>query len=384
MPPQATAAAALPQPVLHIIASALGGGAVHVRTLTTALAQRGVAVIVAMPFEGAMSADDVACAGARTANWHNDGLVRGVASLTALMRAHQPAIVHTHGTRAAVATWMALRLARRQVCRVHSVHGFVTPHHAQPRRFVQQQVERIVVGSARVVLTGSQHERSAMIAAGIGGTATTVLVPQGVDTTHCAALSTHDRDTARRRLAFDESHFVVICVCRLDRPRDLPTVLRAFALLAHASRGARLLVVGDGPQRAAIEANVAMLGLADKVVFAGWQRDPAPFYAAADVFVSASYAWEAFGLATVEAQAAGLPVVVTDCGGAAEAFAAGKSGLLIPARDADALAAALRELAVDPARRRAFGEAGRALAAQRFAVGPMVEAVMNAYRTAVG
>jgi glycosyltransferase involved in cell wall biosynthesis len=370
---------------LHVLASAHGGGVVHVRTLTSGLARRGVPVVVAMPFDGGhVRREDFTQAGVRSAQWQTDGSVRSIASLAALVRAHRPGLIHTHGARAAVATWFALRLARRaRMPWVHSVHGFVTPHHAQPRRFMQQQVERIVARSWCAILTGSRDEQAAIIAARIGRAEDVVVIPQGVDTARFAALTASDRQSARRALALDDTTLVVLSVCRLDRPRDFPTLLHAFANLARAYPDARLLIVGAGPERPSIEALAAQLGLVERMILAGLQHNPAPFYVAADIFVSTSYGWEAFGIATVEAQAAGLPVVVTDAGGAAEAFDPGNTGLLVPVRDAHALGTALRQLATDPARRRAMGQAGRSLVQNRFAIEPMVEAVVGLYRRAL-
>lgn len=401
-------------PILHIIASAHGGGAVHVRTLTAGLARRGLHVAVAMPFDGGhVRPEDFTQAGVRIAQWNRDGALRSIASLAALVRDHRPGLVHTHGARAAVATWLALRLARRaRIPWVHSVHGFVTPHHTQPRRFIQQQVERLVARSWRAILTGSRDEQAAIIAARIGRAADVAAIPQGIDTARFAALTPSDRQSARRALALDDSTMVVVSVCRLDRPRDFPTLLHAFAALAASHPNSRLLIVGDGPERSHIETLASELGLAGRlgledapqpapvlaadapapsilgkspgrIILTGLQHDPAPFYAAADIFVSTSYGWEALGMATVEAQAAGLPVVVTDCGGAAEAFDPSNSGFLVPARDADALGTALRQLASETARRRAMGQAGRSLVQSRFAIEPMVEAVVGIYRRAL-
>jgi glycosyltransferase involved in cell wall biosynthesis len=88
-------------------------------------------------------------------------------------------------------------------------------------------------------------------------------------------------------------------------------------------------------------------------------------------------------MATVEAQAAGLPVVVTDAGGAGEAFVPGATGLLVPPRNPTDLADALQHLAADAAQRRAMGEAGREHVIRRFAVAPMIDAVVGVYTAAL-
>jgi glycosyltransferase involved in cell wall biosynthesis len=160
-------------------------------------------------------------------------------------------------------------------------------------------------------------------------------------------------------------------------------LLEAFVRLADAQRHARLIIIGDGPERANIATLVAQLNLESRVRLIGLQTDTAMYYAAADLFVSTSYGWEALGIATVEAQAAGLPVVVTDAGGASEAFVPDLTGLLVPTRDPERLAEALGQLVADVDTRLAMGRAGRTHATTRFAVAPMVDAVAEVYRAAL-
>ena len=111
-------------------------------------------------------------------------------------------------------------------------------------------------------------------------------------------------------------------MCRLDRPRDFPTLLHAFRGVVHTTPNARLFIVGSGPARAEVEALVEELALAGSVTLWGFRSDVVRFYAAADVFVLASWGWEGLPISVIEAQATGVPVVVTDAGGSAEAIAA--------------------------------------------------------------
>ena len=142
--------------------------------------------------------------------------------------------------------------------------------------------------------------------------------------------------------------------------------LASYRLLGQALRRLsdldwQLLVVGDGPSRDAVEAALAGLD----VRYAGAQagQDLGAFYAAADLCVWPAVN-EAYGMALLEAQAAGLPVVAGIAGGVAAIVADGATGLLTPAGDEAAFAAALRRLILDPARRAAMGAAARAKAAR--------------------
>ena len=118
--------------------------------------------------------------------------------------------------------------------------------------------------------------------------------------------------------------------------KNHPLLLRAFARLAH--RDARLMLLGQGQNEAMLRALAGELGIADRVIFAGFHSDPSPFYATADLFVLSS---DREGLPTVliEALSFGLPPVSTDCpSGPAEILGNGRWGRLVAVGDADALA----------------------------------------------
>ena len=134
---------------------------------------------------------------------------------------------------------------------------------------------------------------------------------------------------------------IVLACGRLTSDKNYPLLLRAFATMREAS--ARLVILGEGPERAAIEAEIARLGLGERVTMPGY-ADPAPYYASASCFAITSDR-EAFGLVVVEALAAGLPVVTTPSGGPPEIL--GELGTVVPANDPVALAAALDAALVD-------------------------------------
>lgn len=133
---------------------------------------------------------------------------------------------------------------------------------------------------------------------------------------------------------------VIATAGRLVGVKDHTTLLRSFAVLLR-SRPARLVLFGDGPLRAELEAESRTLGIASRVLFAGYVNDPAACYAAADLFVLSSTS-EGFGNVLIEAMAAGVPVVSTDAPhGPREILGDGRYGTLTPVGDAEALAAAM-------------------------------------------
>jgi len=139
----------------------------------------------------------------------------------------------------------------------------------------------------------------------------------------------------------DDGLQVILSVSRLSVEKDIPTLLRAFALLQPHRPWLRLLVAGDGPARPELEALIDELGLAAVAALPGRVTHPRAWMRRAAVFALASH-YEGFGNVLVEALASGTPVVSTDCPvGPREILAAGRFGELVPVGDEQAMAAAL-------------------------------------------
>jgi glycosyltransferase involved in cell wall biosynthesis len=131
---------------------------------------------------------------------------------------------------------------------------------------------------------------------------------------------------------------VLLAVGRLAPQKDFTCLLRAFAQV-RASTTARLLILGEGPERARLEALARDLGVADDVMLPGWVGNPYPYMARADLFVLSSR-WEGLPTVLIEALYCGLRIVATDCpSGPREILDEGRFGALVPVGDPDALAA---------------------------------------------
>ncbi len=162
---------------------------------------------------------------------------------------------------------------------------------------------------------------------------------------------------------------LIVCIGRLSPEKDQRTLIRAMSILP-APQPWRLAIVGDGPERPALEALARELGIADRIVFAGEVTDPFAFMMRARLAVCASV-YEGLGNAIIEALACGTPVVSTDCPyGPSEILQGGRYGTLTPVGDAAAMAAAIAEAlraAPDRAALRARGlHYTAARAAERF------------------
>jgi glycosyltransferase involved in cell wall biosynthesis len=209
----------------------------------------------------------------------------------------------------------------------------------------------------------------------------TAMIPLGLDLQPMLAASTAT-PTLRRELGIGETDAVVGYAGRFVPIKDLPTLVEAFAILSARHPNAWLIMAGDGPLRPAIERLIDRLELRSRVRLLGWSSDLVALYATMDVCALSSLN-EGTPVAVIEAMAAGRAVVATNVGGVPDVVENGRTGVLVPARDASALASALDALLTDPAARLRMGEAAKAMVASRFTVDRLVDDVHRLYERAL-
>ena len=181
------------------------------------------------------------------------------------------------------------------------------------------------------------------------------------------AFSLEERAEARREMGVEPDGQALVQVARLDYLKDHATALRALRRLIHRLPGARLILVGEGPEEPAIRALTAELGLEGRVRMLGLRKDVPRLLAAADIALLTSIS-EGIPLTLIEAMAAGLPVVSTNVGGVAEIVVDRQTGLLAPSGDDAALAEAIALLVGNAEARRRLGALGRERARELFSV----------------
>jgi N-acetyl-alpha-D-glucosaminyl L-malate synthase BshA len=169
----------------------------------------------------------------------------------------------------------------------------------------------------------------------------------------------------------------IVHVSNFRPVKRVDDVVAVFARV-RATRPARLVLVGDGPERPRIEAAIAARGLADDVQLLGEQIDLPAVLRAGDVFLLPSET-ESFGLAALEALACGVPVVASAVGGLPEVIPEGHVGFLRPLGDVVAMADAVTRLLDDPALRQEMGAAARRLAETRYRLDPAVDRYLAIY-----
>ncbi|MGZ4547530.1 MAG: glycosyltransferase [Blastococcus sp.] len=261
--------------------------------------------------------------------------------LARIVDAVDPDVVVLHSAKAGLAGRLAIR-GRRPTVFVPHAWSFAAVR--GPLAALSTGWEVFAARWADTVVCVSDDEHAAGAAAGID--APTVVVPNGVDVD---ALYPRPAAAARDRLGLPHVP-TVVCVGRLAEQKGQDLLLAAWAEVLDAVPEAQLVLVGDGPERAALEA-AAPAG----VRFAGAQ-DPTDFYAAADV-VALPSRWEGGPLVPLEAMAMGRPVVAFDVQGVRAAL--GSTGAVLDPGDVRGMAAALARLLTDPASAAAEGRAAR-------------------------
>lgn len=186
----------------------------------------------------------------------------------------------------------------------------------------------------------------------------------------------------RAELSPEEEGPILLNIARLHPQKGQSYLLRAMVRVLQRVPSARLLIVGDGPLRQQLERMVEELGLEGSVLFTGFRRDLARLYASCDLLVIPSVQ-EGLGMATLQAMAAGRPVVATSVGALSEAVVTGLTGLLVPPADPQALAEAILQLLEEPDLRERMGKQARAFAAQYFPVEAMVRGYERLYASAL-
>lgn len=176
---------------------------------------------------------------------------------------------------------------------------------------------------------------------------------------------------------------VIGCVARLTEAKDHDNLLTAFAAARRAHANLRLMIVGDGELRSAVEKRIAALGIAGHVDMLGGRDDVPQLLARMDVFVLSSKR-EGFPVAILEAMAAGRPVVATDVGGVTEVVSSGSDGIVVPPEDAGALADALVGLVNDPAAARRMGQRGMERVRSSFDARVVIRQYADLFTSVVG
>jgi glycosyltransferase involved in cell wall biosynthesis len=269
------------------------------------------------------------------------------------------------------------RLLRPSLRVIYTEHGRLGDGPPSPKR---KAVNPLLALLPRGIYAVSDDLRRHMLAEGFPG-ARVGVITNGIDVGDTPG--ERERRHARAELLIPPDALVFGTAARLDPVKDLGTLIDAFAKVRWAVSGARLLILGDGPERDELVRRARIQHVSDSVLFAGYRADVRALLPACDVYVNSSVS-EGISLTILEAMAAKLPVIATKVGGTPEVVRDGENGVLVPARDSDALARAMLALARDKARRERLAANGRAIVEARFTLDRMIDDYARAYRKASG
>lgn len=378
--------------VLRVIARLnVGGPALHVSYLTKGLATKGYdTTLVAGEIthgEDSMDfvADELGIDVVHVPQLHREiSPLHDPVSIRRLvdeMRRVRPHILHTHTAKAGAVGRVAALLAgdARPPVVVHTFHGHVLRGYFDPVRtqFFRETERTLARHTTKLVAVGPEV-RDDLVELGVAPPEKFTVIRLGIDLGNRVLPDEH-RGELRRLFGIPEDRFVIGWLGRMTAIKRVQDVIASFAALRRRGVEATLCLVGDGPDREAAEQLANELGVVRDVLFVGYQRDVAPYYAFIDALVLTS-ANEGTPVVAIEALAAGKPVVSTRVGGVSDVVVDEEDGLLVAPGDVEGLASALERLASDRDLRARFGAAGRERVVPRYRVERLVDDTDRLYR----
>lgn len=355
-----------------------GGVARHVADLFTGLTARGYEAVLcgpALPSASLLSegvppdAPHVPLEMGRSVSPPAD--LASVRRFAAIARRVRPDLIHAHSSKAGAVARLA-RLAGAGAPVLYTPHGYAFAgffEHELERRAYREVERSLAPLSSRVVAVCDAEAR---LARAVGSARRIRVVHNGIDAPPAGPPDA-------RLIELKRDGPVIAALTQLRPGKGVETLIDALARVLDRHPTARIAIAGDGPEREVLSKRARAAGVAGAITFLGEHPDPIAVLRGADIFLLTSWA-ESFPYVILEAMAVGLPIVSSDVGGVPEALTDGVTGLLVPARDADATASALIELLDGPELRSRLGEAARAAVGARFTRPAMVAAMSSVYR----
>jgi glycosyltransferase involved in cell wall biosynthesis len=342
-----------------------GGGERHLADLSHALTDRGNEVYAASVPSSPLWTELSFLNHSRMLALSRRNYVKNLTSLAAFVRAHKIEIVHAHAARDYHLAALAVRLAPRA--------RLVLTRHAL---FPLRPINRPLLRSAGHVIAVSNAVAEILRRNGVIESAKITVVHNGID------IDRFDRPRDAN------SPIRIGTVGHLAPIKGFDVFIRAAALITERRKDVHFVIIGEdkSPQmdhRRSLESLVAELGLNEIVSMPGWNDDMPAVLSSLTLFVSAARS-EPFGLAIVEAMAAGLPIVATSSEGALEIIEDGLTGKLVHADDPEALAQAIDDLLNDPPESSRLGRNAQLAARERYSLSRMASDTERVYREVLG
>jgi glycosyltransferase involved in cell wall biosynthesis len=347
--------------IVHTEAS-LGWGGQEIRILTEAagMMRRGHQVTLLCPAEAKIYEEAKLRGVSAVALPIGRKNLRGIMAMRRWLKSHPADVINTHSSTdswlvalASLGLGHAAPIARTRHISAPIPNNFTT-------RWLYQKA------TLHIATTGELLRQQLIEQNGYTSTQITS-VPTGIDTEHFAP---GDKAAAREKLGLPQDARIIGIVATLRSWKGHQYLLDAFAQLPD---NALLAIVGDGPQRDALQARIAELGLNGRVIMAGNQRDVLPWLHALDIFVLPSYANEGVPQSILQAMLCGLPIISTPIGSILEAVQHEQTGLIVEPRNSQQLHQAINRLLHDAELCQTLGAAARKRAQEKFGLDAMLD-----------
>lgn len=305
--------------------------------------------------------------------------------LAQLLRRERVDILHTHHFDEAFIGVIAAKLSgRTRAVVARHYHDEVYLLTKGLKRWAMLQVEAFCYRRAAAMTTPSPQIKQLLVDRQKVPAEKVSIIPYPFDFSAAQYANCGDNEVRRIRREMDlDDHFVIGNFGRHHPLKGQACLLRAFAVLTQEFPRVRLLMVGDGPHHKTLRALAQDLGVASKVVFPGWRRDSAKLMSVVDVIAHPSL-HESFSQIMVEALVHQRPLVITRVAGPMDYMEDGRTAILIPPGDVDALCEALRWVMNHPEEARQMGEMGREHVLREFSVQRLLPAYEACYEAVIG
>lgn len=373
----------LPPVLLLTDSDVFAGTERHMLDLARGLRDCGTTVLLACPTPSALE-EHGKSAGLPIVTIPKGGLLDGTAIriLSDLLRDGKAAILHAHNGRTALSAAVAAKRTGAGCC-------VLTQHFLKPARAKRRGVGGQVYALAHRWVSRNTHGFIAISEAVADSMQTRGDAPQervrvvlnGI-TDPGTFSNTMDAADTRLQLGIPQGAALVVCAARLEREKNVETLINAMALLQRSHPHVICCIAGDGDERSTLQAHIHERKLQGTVRLLGFRNDVLSLLQAADVFVLPSLA-EPFGLVLLEAMAFSKPVVATNVGGPREIVVHEETGLLVSPQNADTLAQALGRLIGAPETARRMGIKGRQRYETHFTAGRMARETIQVYENAL-
>ncbi len=299
-----------------------------------------------------------------------------VGELKRIFKAEKPDLVHTH---ASMSARIAAKMAGAKI--VYTRHSVFPP---SPR--ISRGLGKIINGAVNNYLSDgiiavAEAAKDNLTDTGVSDKKISVIL-NGVEP--LTPVSADDKAKLRNRFSLSEGEKAVSIVARLEDIKGHDYFIDAAAKLLHEGINAKFFIAGTGSYEEHLKAKVKDMGLEDKIIFTGFISDVDKLMNVTDIQANASFGTEATSLALLEGMSLGIPAAVSDFGGNPGVIKDGVNGFVVPKKNADALADALRKLLTDEALYKKLSDGAKAIFAQTFTAKAMTRNTEKLYFDIIG